>query len=107
MATASIKKGLWSPEHYFKNSSTQFGHARSLLENYPFKGNESILDIGCGDGKITADLAGIVPNGKIVGLDNNLSTLEFARNKFNAETHPNLEFIEGDITDIESLATSI
>ncbi|CZG59543.1 class I SAM-dependent methyltransferase [Legionella pneumophila] len=103
MATASIKKGLWSPEHYFKNSSTQFGHARSLLENYPFKGNESILDIGCGDGKITADLAGIVPNGKIVGLDNNLSTLEFARNKFNAETHPNLEFIEGDITDIEKL----
>ncbi|MFO2970991.1 class I SAM-dependent methyltransferase [Legionella pneumophila serogroup 10] len=103
MAIASIKKGLWSPEHYFKNSSTQFGHAKSLLENYPFKGNESILDIGCGDGKITADLARIVPNGRIVGLDNNPSTLEFARAKFNSETHPNLEFVEGDITDIKKL----
>lgn len=103
MTTASIKKGLWSPEHYFKNSATQFGHARSLLENYPFKGSETILDIGCGDGKITAGLAGIVPEGKVIGLDNNRSTLEFAKEKFNSETYPNIEFVEGDITDVTKL----
>jgi ubiquinone/menaquinone biosynthesis C-methylase UbiE len=55
----------------------------------------SVLDIGCGTGAITADIAHVVgPNGYVVGLDRDESLLLLAR-----EDHalPNLRFVHGDI----------
>jgi len=33
------------------------------------KGTERILDLGCGDGKVTAELAARVPHGSTLGID--------------------------------------
>lgn len=40
---------------------------------------DSILDLGCGPGSITADLAALVPQGRVLGLDAVASVLEQAR----------------------------
>ena len=65
------KKGndRWDGEHYKNNSNTQQGIALPILNTFSFKGNEHILDIGCGDGNITAELANEVPNGSVIGFD--------------------------------------
>ena len=42
----------WNPEDYHHNSSVQLSWARELITKLDLKGNERILDIGCGDGKI-------------------------------------------------------
>lgn len=97
------KTGLWNPEYYYKHSSTQFDHANRLINAYPFKGNEAILDIGCGDGKISANLASLVPEGRVIGLDCDLEALSFAQVTFSSEVHPNLRFMHGDITQIDKL----
>jgi SAM-dependent methyltransferase len=56
----------------------------------------SVLDVGCGTGAITADIARAVgPEGRVVGLDRDASLLSLAR-----EDHgeiPNLRFVEGDL----------
>lgn len=39
------------------------------LNDLELQGNESILDVGCGDGKITALLASKVPQGFVIGVD--------------------------------------
>ena len=97
------KRTLWSPEYYFKHSTTQFVHARNLLENYFFRGDEVILDLGCGDGKITATLANLVPNGRVIGVDIDPIALDFARKTFHTGNHKNLTFIEGNAETIEKL----
>ncbi len=97
------KKTLWSPEYYSKHSATQFGHARNLLENYSFRGDEAILDIGCGDGKITETLANLVPDGRVIGVDSDSTALDFARKTFHTGINKNLEFIEGDAAKLDKL----
>lgn len=68
----------WSGVDYAQNSSVQLSHAERLLNGVFFTGNESILDIGCGDGKITALLAKKVLQGFVIGIDPSDSMLEKA-----------------------------
>ena len=52
----------------------------------------SALDVACGSGKLTAELAKLArPGGRVVGLDFSAQMLEVARRH-----HPGVEFIEGD-----------
>jgi demethylmenaquinone methyltransferase/2-methoxy-6-polyprenyl-1,4-benzoquinol methylase len=52
----------------------------------------SVLDVACGSGKLTAQLAKIAgPKGRVVGLDFSPQMLEVAR-----RDHPGIEFVEGD-----------
>lgn len=68
----------WDPEDYRKSSSAQFGWAMALIESLKIKGDERILDIGCGDGRITAHLAGLVPHGRVLGIDVSPEMVSFA-----------------------------
>ncbi len=56
-------------EKYKKASSHQKEWANKILEELSFHGNEAILDLGCGDGAITNQLAEMVPSGKVIGID--------------------------------------
>ena len=52
----------------------------------------SALDVACGSGKLTADLAKLAgAKGRVVGLDFSVQMLEAARHE-----HPGIEFLEGD-----------
>ncbi|OGN61574.1 MAG: hypothetical protein A3F09_05900 [Chlamydiae bacterium RIFCSPHIGHO2_12_FULL_49_11] len=44
-------------------------HAEWVLNSLPLAGNENILDVGCGNGKLTARLAQKVPDGIVIGID--------------------------------------
>ncbi len=55
----------------------------------------SALDVACGSGKLTAELARIARGGRVVGLDFSPQMLEVARRE-----HPVLEFIEGDALNL-------
>ena len=59
----------WDGQYYQKYADSQFKSGMAILEKYSFNGDEAILDVGCGDGRITAELAKRLPKGKVVGLD--------------------------------------
>jgi arsenite methyltransferase len=40
-----------------------------LLEELALRGDEHVLDMGCGRGAVMASVAKLVPNGRVVGLD--------------------------------------
>lgn len=50
-----------NPEESNGNSSVQYDAAMPLLRKHKAEGTESVLDIGCGDGKITAEISNKVP----------------------------------------------
>jgi len=56
-------------EKYKQASSHQKEWANNILNELNLAGNESILDLGCGDGVITNQLAEMAQNGEVVGID--------------------------------------
>ena len=93
-----MKKYRWNAEDYKQHSKGQQKWARELIARLKLKGTEVILDIGCGDGKVTAEIATYVPNGSVVGIDNSTSMIELAKKNYPTGGHPNLSFILMDAT---------
>jgi trans-aconitate methyltransferase len=94
-------KHIWQAEDYHEHSSVQFNAAIHLLQQIRFKGCESVLDVGCGDGKITAMIANALPNGMIKGIDISPEMIRFARLKCSREANPTLEFIVQDAQKLD------
>ncbi len=78
--------------HYRKHSSFQYQAVKEILDVIKIHGDETILDIGCGDGRITADLAIQIPEGKIIGIDPSPSMIELALSSFPKKAFPNMTF---------------
>ena len=82
----------WNAREYEKYSQSQLLWARELIKKLNLKGTEDILDLGCGDGKITAEIASLVKNGSVTGVDNSESMITLATEKYAASHYPNLSF---------------
>jgi trans-aconitate 2-methyltransferase len=72
----------WDAKDYAKNSQNQYQWAKELIPKIKLTGNETLLDIGCGDGKITAELAKCIPNGLAVGIDSSAQMIKLSQNTF-------------------------
>jgi ubiquinone/menaquinone biosynthesis C-methylase UbiE len=70
------------------------------------KETSNILDVGCGPGVITADLAKIASKGKTIGVDNNAGIIEEAAVAFPPSALPNLSYTVSDATKLEEFADS-
>lgn len=86
---------------YFHNSELQRQWAWELIGKHPLKGNERVLDFGCGDGKITAELSHCLPQGQIIGVDLSKQMITFAKRTFPNSYYPSLSFVKIDDVDFE------
>jgi trans-aconitate 2-methyltransferase len=82
----------WNAVDYARSSAAQQQWARELIRKLELRGDETVLDIGCGDGKVTAEIAAAVPKGSVVGIDNSDGMIALARSRYPAEAFPNLHF---------------
>jgi len=86
----------WNASEYDRISMLQAAMAEEVLSLLNLKGTEHILDIGCGNGKTTAEIAARVPNGKIIGVDASAKMIEFAAAHCETNAHHNLQFAVAD-----------
>ncbi len=82
----------WNAKDYEDNSKAQQKWARELIKKLSLKGTENILDLGCGDGKVSAEIAGLVSNGSVIGVDNAIPMIELAKTQYPNSGYPNLSF---------------
>src|SRR5512136_2623836 len=75
-------------EKYRQASAHQKEWGRKLIDELPLAGHERILDLGCGDGVLTAQLAARVPAGFVIGIDSAPSMIAAAAR----QARPNLRF---------------
>lgn len=90
------KNYSWNAQDYAKNSANQFAWAQELIPKLKLQGNEALLDIGCGDGKITAEIAKALPKGRVVGIDSSQEMINLAQTLFPQNDYPNLSFQQVD-----------
>jgi trans-aconitate 2-methyltransferase len=89
-------KGMteWNASEYARISTLQAAMAEEVLALLDLKGNERILDVGCGNGKTTAEIAARVPQGAVVGVDASADMIAFAA--AHGAFHANLQFAVAD-----------
>ena len=86
----------WNAADYHQSSLAQQQWAKELIAKLGLSGNERVLDIGCGDGKVTAEIARNLPGGNVTGLDSSPEMIRFACDHFPCSEYRNLSFIQGD-----------
>lgn len=98
-----------------KSERYTHGHHESVLRSHLWRTAENsagfllahlgpdvhLLDVGCGPGNITADLASRVLAGSVVGLDQSAEVIARASADFSARAHPNLSFRQGDVFHLD------
>lgn len=87
----------WDAAEYSRGSSLQEAMAQEVIALLDLNGSERILDVGCGDGKITAQIAARVPRGSVAGVDPSRDMISFAQGHFGSATLPNLRFQVADV----------
>lgn len=86
----------WDAAGYARRSALQEAMAAEVLTLLDLKGSERVLDIGCGDGRVTAEIADRVPNGAVLGVDASHEMIAFASSRFGPMVLPNLRFEVAD-----------
>ena len=92
-----METNKWNAEDYANNSSAQESWANELIEKLALKGDERLLDIGCGDGKITAAIAARLKDGYVLGIDRSKDMIDLAKSRFERE---NLSFQLADVSSL-------
>ena len=69
----------WNAETYHRVSNPQFDWGTAVLARLPLDGDECVLDVGCGTGRLTAQLLARVPRGRVIGIDQSSNMVSVAR----------------------------
>ena len=96
MATKGRLVESWDGRDYERHSSHQRAWGSDLMAELSLRGEERILDLGCGDGSLTRQLAERVPRGSVLGIDAASEMLDAARDK----CAPNMAVHQLDITQL-------
>jgi trans-aconitate 2-methyltransferase len=92
----------WDARDYAAHSSAQLGWARELIDKLGLRGDEHVLDIGCGDGRATALIAERLPEGSVLGVDKSASMIALAEEQFPPPSaRSNLRFRRMDAARLE------
>jgi trans-aconitate 2-methyltransferase len=86
----------WNAQLYRERSTLQQTMAAEVLQSLDLTSSERVLDVGCGDGRITFEIARRVPKGYVVGVDPSSNMIELA----SQNPAPNLRF---EVADARSL----
>lgn len=73
-------KAIWPAKDYSVGAFIQHHFSKEMLTKYyfQFKARDHWLDIGCGDGSFTLEIAKEIPDGKILAIDPSQSMIDFA-----------------------------
>jgi trans-aconitate 2-methyltransferase len=71
----------WDAATYDRIADPMFRWGSAVVADLPLEGHESVLDAGCGSGRVTEILAERLPDGRVIALDGSPSMLDQARRR--------------------------
>jgi trans-aconitate 2-methyltransferase len=93
----------WDATAYHRLSAPQVSWGKKVLSKLNLRGNELLMDAGCGTGRLTAELVHDLPNGRIVGVDISQNMLAGASNHLRSEFGARVSFVAADLQHLPFL----
>jgi trans-aconitate 2-methyltransferase len=69
----------WDAQTYDRVSDPMFGWGLEVLDRLVLDGDETVLDAGCGSGRLTVELIDRLPRGRVIAVDASPSMVDLAR----------------------------
>jgi trans-aconitate 2-methyltransferase len=90
----------WDAASYDRVSTPQVEWAAAVLDRLPLAGDETVLDAGCGSGRVTRLLVDRLPRGRVVATDAAPSMVALTREAFAGD--PSVEVLDAvDLAELE------
>jgi trans-aconitate 2-methyltransferase len=86
----------WDAASYDRLAAPQSRWGRTVVDRLDLRGDERVLDAGCGTGRVTAMLLERLPGGEIVALDASASMVELARERLG---HDQITYVLADLQE--------
>lgn len=86
----------WDARTYDRVADPMHAWGLDVLERLPLRGDERVLDAGCGSGRVTEALAERLPRGRVVALDASPAMLTEARRRL-ARFGERIAYVEADL----------
>lgn len=86
----------WDATTYDRVSTPQLEWAHAVIERLAPGGNESVLDAGCGSGRVSELLLARLPRGRLIGVDGSAAMLAKARERLG----PRPALIHSDLLEL-------
>lgn len=86
----------WDPTSYDRYRAQRTRPVRDLMSQVPAQAPALVVDLGCGNGPTTLELAARWPDARVVGVDSSETMLEAARE---ADTEGRVEWVIGDLRE--------
>ena len=86
----------WNASAYDRVADPQAGWGAAVLDRLPLAGDETVLDAGCGTGRVTELLLGRLPRGRVVALDASAAMLAEARGRL-ARFADQVDYVQADL----------
>ncbi len=87
----------WDAETYDVVSDPQFEWGMEVLERLELRGDEVAVDAGCGSGRVTAELAKRVPDGRVIAVDGSEAMVEKAKERLGDRA----DYLVSDLVELE------
>lgn len=87
----------WDGASYDRISATMEALGLEVLERLELRGDETVLDAGCGSGRITQALLERLPRGHVIAVDESPSMIEAARRRLG----PDADLRRADLLELE------
>src|SRR6266567_5322815 len=87
----------WNSAVYHRLSGPQVSWGKKVLARLSLRGDEVVLDAGCGTGRLTADLLEVLPSGRVVGVDLSQNMLHSARQHLAAQFDARVSLVACDL----------
>jgi trans-aconitate 2-methyltransferase len=87
----------WDGATYDRVSDPQLEWARPVLDRLPLRGSETVLDAGCGSGRVTELLLERLPRGRVLAVDGAPGMVREARRRLAGKS---ATVLESDLTEL-------
>jgi len=91
----------WNAQRYHQVSNPQFAWGLRVLDRLPLRGDETVTDVGCGTGRLTAELLERLPRGRVIAVDQSAGMIDAARHYLLPRFDGRVSLVRADILTLE------
>ncbi len=91
----------WNAAEYHRLANPHVTWGQRVLDGLQLSGNETVVDAGCGSGRLTAELLDRLPDGQVIAVDISLNMLDEAKHHLQPRYADRVRFVQSDLLNLE------